>query len=252
MATLSADLVAAPFRLPRLVVRREAGLDAYESILNRAGFDRIAGADEAGRGACAGPLVVAACILGRGARQRIDGLADSKVLTAATRERLYEVITARALAYSVVIVAAAEVDAFGLHVANLAGMRRAIGVLDPRPSYALTDGFPVRGLGLPSTAIWKGDAVVSCIAAASILAKVTRDRIMTELHDEWPHYEFARHKGYVTAEHSAALREHGPCPQHRQRYVNVQRALAQMRQDGLSPAVDLVEVDAGVMSMEYV
>ncbi len=162
------------------------------------------------------------------------------------------VITARALAYAVVIVPAAEVDAFGLHVANLAGMRRAIGMLDPRPSYALTDGFPVRGLGLPSTAIWKGDAVVSCIAAASILAKVTRDRIMTEMHDQWPEYEFARHKGYVTSEHSAALREHGPCPQHRRRYVNVQRAAALMRQDGSSPAIDLVEVDAGVLSMEYV
>ncbi len=179
------------------MVRREAGLDAYESVLNRAGFDPIGGADEAGRGACAGPLVVAACVLGRGARQRVDGLADSKVLTAATRERLFDLITARALAYSVVIVPAAEVDAFGLHVANLAGMRRALGMLSPRPSYALTDGFPVRGLGMPSTAVWKGDAVVACIAAASILAKVTRDRIMTEMHDVWPQYDFARHKGYV-------------------------------------------------------
>ncbi len=211
MGTLSADVVAAPFRMPRLVVRREAGLDAYESVLNRAGFDRIAGADEAGRGACAGPLVVAACILGRGARQRVDGLADSKVLTAATRERLYDLIAARALAYSVVVVPAAEVDAYGLHVANLAGMRRAVGMLNPRPSYVLTDGFAVRGLGVPSTAMWKGDAVAACIAAASILAKVTRDRIMLRMHDEWPHYEFARHKGYVTAEHSAALRAHGPC-----------------------------------------
>lgn len=226
MRTPIDQLLAAPFRMPRLIVRRESGLDAYESVLNRAGFDLIAGADEAGRGACAGPLVVAACVLGRGARRRVDGLADSKVLSAAVRERLYEQIIARALAYAVVIVPAAEVDAFGLHVANLAGMRRAVGMLTPRPSYALTDGFPVRGLAVPSTAVWKGDAVVACIAAASILAKVTRDRIMTEMHDEWPEYEFARHKGYVTAEHSAALREHGPCPQHRMRYVNVQRAAA--------------------------
>jgi ribonuclease HII len=252
MAVPNLELVATPFRLPRLVVRREAGLDAYESVLNRAGFDRIAGADEAGRGACAGPLVVAACVLGRGARRRVDGLADSKVLTAATRERLFDLITARAVAYSVVVVAAAEVDAFGLHVANLAGMRRALGLLDPRPSYALTDGFAVRGLGIPSTAIWKGDAVAGCIAAASILAKVTRDRIMTEMHDEWPHYEFARHKGYVTAEHSAALREHGPCPQHRMRYVNVRRAAA--GRDGRDPAPmgqDEVSPVDGIASLEY-
>jgi ribonuclease HII len=163
-------------------------------------------------------------VLGRGRRQQVDGLADSKVLSARTRERLFGEITARAQAYAIVIVPAAEVDAFGLQVANLAGMRRALGMLAPRPSYALTDGFPVRGLGMPATAVWKGDAVVSCIAAASILAKVTRDRIMTELHDQWPQYEFARHKGYVTAEHSAALSQHGPCPEHRMRYVNVQRA----------------------------
>jgi ribonuclease HII len=239
--------------VPRLVVRRESGLDAYESVLNRAGFDRIAGADEAGRGACAGPLVVAACVLGRAARHRIDGLADSKVLTAATRERLYDQIVARALAYAVVIVPAAEIDAYGLHVANLAGMRRAIGLLAPRPSYALTDGFGVRGLGVPSTAIWKGDAVVACIAAASILAKVTRDRIMTEMHDEWPEYEFARHKGYVTAEHSAALRRHGPCAQHRMRYVNVQRALGgRARPDGRDPALMGQDEMDDIATLEYV
>jgi ribonuclease HII len=239
-------------------VRREAGLDAYESVLQRAGFERIAGSDEAGRGACAGPLVVAACVLGRTSRQRIDGLADSKVLTAATRERLFELIVARALAYSVVVVPAAEVDAYGLHVANLAGMRRALGMLTPRPSYALTDGFPVRGLGIPSTAIWKGDAVAACIAAASILAKVTRDRIMTEMHDEWPHYDFARHKGYVTPEHAAALLEHGPCPQHRMRYVNVQRAAALRDgraepdgRDGRDDAPMGQDEIPGKMTMEY-
>src|ERR1700743_3373497 len=134
MRTPIDQLLAAPFRMPRLVVRRESGLDAYESVLNRAGFDLIAGADEAGRGACAGPLVVAACVLGRGARRRVDGLADSKVLTAAVRERLYGQIVDRALAYAVVIVPAAEVDAYGLHVANLAGMRRAVGPPAPRPA----------------------------------------------------------------------------------------------------------------------
>ena len=164
------------FRPPRLVVRREAGLDAYESALARAGFGLVAGADEAGRGACAGPLVVAACMLPPGRRGQIDGLTDSKLLTAASRA---SGCTTRScggrVAYSVVIVPAAEIDAYGLHVANLAGMRRALGTLRPRPSYALTDGFPVSGLGMPATAVWKGDATVACIAAASILAKVTRD-----------------------------------------------------------------------------
>jgi ribonuclease HII len=210
---------------PRLIVRRDVGLHAYEATLRRAGFDLIAGADEAGRGACAGPLVVAACILPRGRRGEIDGLTDSKLLTAAARERIYAEVVRRAVSYAVVVVPSTEIDAYGLHVANLAGMRRALGQLAPSASYALTDGFPVSGVGMPNTAVWKGDATVACIAAASVLAKVTRDRIMTELHDEWPEYGFKRHKGYITPSHSAALSRLGPCPQHRRRYVNVRRAL---------------------------
>ncbi len=210
---------------PRLIVRRDTGLNAYEAALARAGFGLVAGADEAGRGACAGPLVVAACVLPPGRRGCIDGLTDSKLLTAPTRERLYAEVVRRAVAYSIVVVPAAEIDAYGLHVANLAGMRRAVGQLDPAPSYTLTDGFPVPGLGTPATAVWKGDATVACIAAASILAKVTRDAIMTELHDRWPQYEFDKHKGYVTAAHARALTTHGPCDEHRRRYVNVRRAL---------------------------
>src|SRR5204862_6289306 len=124
------------------------------------------------RGACAGPLVVAACILPPGRSGRIDGLDDSKLLSAATREQLYRKVTKRALAYSIVVIPAAEIDAWGLHVANLAGMRRALGTLSPAADYALTDGFPVKGLGIPSTAVWKGDATIACVAAASILAKV--------------------------------------------------------------------------------
>jgi ribonuclease HII len=146
-------------------------------------------------------------------------------LTPATRERLYAQIVRIAAAYSIVVLSAEEIDAYGLHVANIAGMRRAIAALDPAASYALTDGFPVAGLGIPSTAVWKGDAVVACIAAASILAKVTRDRMMTELHDRFPEYRFAEHKGYVTPEHSLALDSHGPCPEHRASYINVQRAV---------------------------
>jgi ribonuclease HII len=237
------------FDPPRLLVRRDAGLSAYESALSRAGFVRVAGADEAGRGACAGPLVVAACVLPRGRRGDIDGLTDSKLLTAATRERLYGEVVKRAVAYSIVIVPAAEIDAYGLHVANLAGMRRALSTLSPAADYALTDGFPVPGLTVPATSVWKGDATVACIAAASILAKVTRDRIMAELHEQWPEYDFARHKGYVTAAHAAALHEHGPCGEHRRRYVNVRRAV---RGEPLIDDNELSIADDATLSLETV
>jgi ribonuclease HII len=236
------------FRPPRLVVRRDGPLGGYESALSRAGFEHVAGADEAGRGACAGPLVVAACILPAGRAGRIEGLDDSKLLSAPTRERLYRQVVRRAVAYSIVIIPAAEIDAYGLHVANLAGMRRALGTLAPAADYALTDGFPVPGLGVPSTAVWKGDATVACIAAASILAKVTRDAIMTEMHDEWPQYDFAQHKGYITPSHSTALSSHGPCPQHRRRYVNVRRALRGLDPVGENDWIDLdVPESAGVV-----
>jgi len=217
---------ALPFRPPRVIVRRESGLWAYETALRRAGFATIAGADEAGRGACAGPLVVAACVLPPGRRGEIDGLADSKLLTPAVREELYAQIVSRATAWSIVVVPVAEIDRTGLHVTNVAGMRRALAALSPRPAYALTDGFPVPGLGFPTTAVWKGDAVVACIAAASILAKVTRDRMMVEMHAQFPHYDFDRHKGYVTPEHAEALHAHGPCVEHRASYINVRRAAA--------------------------
>jgi ribonuclease HII len=235
MATSSISLALSP---PRPVLRREAGLWAHEAALRRYGFPVVAGADEAGRGACAGPLVVAACVLPDTRKHGLDGLADSKVLTAAVRERMYEIIVRRALAYQIVIVPAAEIDAFGLHVANIAGMRRALLGLRPAPSYALTDGFPVSGLAMPAAAVWKGDAVIACIAAASILAKVTRDRIMIDLHDRWPEYDFAKHKGYVTAEHADALQRHGPCAQHRRRYINVRCALAGRTIDTTGLSID--------------
>ena len=210
----------------RTVVRREAGLYALERALQRRGFDRVAGADEAGRGACAGPLVVAAVLLPSGRRGEIEGLADSKLLTPAARERIFEEVTARALAYQVIVIPSAEVDARGLHVSNLAGMRRALAGLEVRPDYVLTDGFPVDGLGVPGLAVWKGDQVAACVAAASVVAKVTRDRIMKDLDGEYPGYGFAEHKGYATPEHSAALDEHGPCVEHRFSYVNVAAATA--------------------------
>ena len=209
---------------PRTVVRRDGGLYALERALHRRGFRQVAGSDEAGRGACAGPLVAAAAILDQGRRGEIDGLADSKLLTPAARERVYGRVVAQALAYAVVVIPAEEVDARGLHVCNLAAMRRALALLTTRPEYVLTDGFGVDGLGVPGLAVWKGDQVAACVSAASVLAKVTRDRIMVELADRFPGYGFAEHKGYVTAEHNAALERHGPCREHRFSYVNVATA----------------------------
>jgi ribonuclease HII len=216
---------------PRTIVHRDSGLYALERALQRRGFRVVAGADEAGRGACAGPLVVAAAILPEGRRGEIEGLADSKLLSAVVRERLYAEVVARALAWSVVIIEPGEVDGRGLHVCNLAGMRRALASLAVCPQYVLTDGFGVDGLGAPGLAVWKGDQVAACVAAASIVAKVTRDRIMIELHEKWPHYGFAEHKGYCTPEHQMALQSHGACEIHRFSYANV-AAVTGARADG--------------------
>ncbi|WP_228389373.1 ribonuclease HII [Cumulibacter manganitolerans] len=209
---------------PRYVLR--AGAESFvpmETVLARAGFTVVAGADEAGRGACAGPLTAAACVLPAGRRGEIDGLADSKLLTEAVRERLYEEIVRRAVAWQVVSIEADVIDRIGLHVANLQAMRRAVRGLGVTPAYTLTDGFPVDGIGGPTLAVWKGDRVSSSIAAASILAKVTRDRRMRELALAYPQYGFDVHKGYGTSQHEAALAAHGPSPQHRLRYANVRR-----------------------------
>ncbi|MET7393888.1 ribonuclease HII [Dactylosporangium sp. NPDC005572] len=206
---------------PRTVVHRAAGLWALERALQRRGFDRVAGADEAGRGACAGPLVVAAVVLPQGRRGEIEELNDSKLLTAAARDRIYEEVVRRAEAWSVVIIPPGDIDRRGLHVCNLAGMRRAFAGLSVRPDYVLTDGFRVDGLGVPGLAVWKGDQVAACVAAASVVAKVTRDRIMQDLHKTHPEYGFDEHKGYSTPDHQAALSMHGPCAEHRFSYANV-------------------------------
>ena len=209
--------------VPRFVVRRDSGLYAYERALARAGLTPVAGVDEAGRGACAGPLVIGAVILPEGKRGQVPELADSKLLTAAARERVYEQVLRRAVTWAAVVVPPAEVDRIGLHVCNVEGMRRALCRLELSPAYVLTDGFPVAGLPAPGLAVWKGDRVSASIAAASVVAKVTRDRLMVELHDQHPAYDFALHKGYVTPTHNAALDTHGPCPEHRFSYVNVAR-----------------------------
>jgi ribonuclease HII len=219
--------------------RRDGGLAGYERVLVRAGLAPVAGIDEAGRGACAGPLVVAAVTLNPRRRSDPAGIADSKSLTAAAREAAYEEVLAHALAWHVVVIPSSDIDRLGLHVCNVAGMRRALAGLASRPGYVLTDGFPVRGLAVPALAMWKGDEVAACVAAASIVAKVTRDRIMKDLHQDYPQYGFSRHKGYSTPSHMAALAEHGPCPQHRASFANV---IGVMRaRDGL-PAADVEDL----------
>jgi ribonuclease HII len=222
-------------RLP-VTVRSSSGLYGYERVLSRLGFSPVAGADEAGRGACAGPLVVAAAILPEGRRGQVPGLADSKLLTPAARERAYDEVVARAAAWSVVVVDASEVDSVGLHRTNIEAMRRALARLSIPPAYVLTDGFPVGGVGIPGLAMWKGDRVAACIAAASVVAKVTRDRIMAELHEKWPEYGFYAHKGYVTSEHQQALARYGPSEVHRRSYANVARAASDMS-SGVSDAM---------------
>jgi ribonuclease HII len=187
---------------------------------------------------------VGAVVLPPGKRGEVPGLADSKLLTPAARERVYAQIVRRAAAWSVVVIPPQEVDRIGLHVANVQGMRRALSQLAASPAYVLTDGFPVPGLDVPGLAVWKGDRVAACIAAASVVAKVTRDRLMCELHERFPVYDFATHKGYCTDVHQAALMAHGPCSEHRYCYVNVRIAA------GLEPVVAGVVDDNGMVMVD--
>jgi ribonuclease HII len=150
--------------------RRSAGLAAYENALARAGLTPVAGIDEAGRGACAGPLVVAAVVLDPAGLKRVRGLADSKLLTAAAREDVYARVVEHAVAWHVTVIPHTDIDSHGLHVCNIAGMRRAFAGLAAPPAYVLIDGFPVSGLGAPSLAMWKGDRVAASVAAASVVA----------------------------------------------------------------------------------
>lgn len=205
-------------------IRRDAGTWGLQGALERRGLGPVAGVDEAGRGACAGPLVIASCILRGNDAARLGELTDSKLLTPEARDRLYDLVLARAVDLAVVAVSPADIDRYGIHTMNLEGMRRAVARLRTHPGYVLTDGFRVPGFTAPNTAVVKGDLAVACIAAASILAKVTRDRIMTEMHDELPVYGFEEHKGYSTLRHSMALDRHGPSPVHRWSFANVASA----------------------------
>lgn len=190
----------------------------------------IAGVDEAGRGPLAGPVTVAAVILDP--TRPIAGLNDSKQLSERKREALYPLILERALAWRIEFVEADEIDRLNILQATLTGMQRALEGLAITPQHALIDGNRIPNhLPCPATAIIGGDASEPAISAASILAKVSRDRRMLELHAHYPHYGFDRHKGYPSAAHRAALLAHGPCPEHRRSYAPV-RALLQTRGPG--------------------
>ena len=194
---------------------------AIESQLIDAGITPLAGVDEAGRGACAGPLVIASVILHDPFAEDLAAVRDSKDVSEKERENLYELLVEKAAAISTIIVPPTEIDARGVHAANLDGMRRAVQGLSITPAYVLTDGYAIDGLGIANLAVWKGDQVAHCISAASIIAKVTRDRIMRELDSQFPQYGFAKHKGYITAAHTKALNTHGPCIEHRRSFSNV-------------------------------
>ncbi|HEX9711586.1 MAG TPA: ribonuclease HII [Actinomycetota bacterium] len=191
----------------------------FEQRLREAGFSLVAGVDEAGRGALAGPLVAAAVILPEGCS--IEGLTDSKLLTAAVRARLAVEIKARAVAISVVRVPNDSIDRRGLHRSNLRALREAAMRLRPMPEYLLIDGYPIAPPPFPSLSIKKGDLVSTAVAAASIIAKTTRDRMMRNLARRHPEYGFKQNKGYATPEHWRALRTHGPCAVHRLSFAGV-------------------------------
>lgn len=193
---------------------------SLELALQSRGILLIAGIDEAGRGPLAGPVAAAAVILPR--RYRCAGLDDSKKISPKKREELYDRITSHAsICWAVATSDLVEIEKLNILGATHLAMKRAVGALSTQPHHCLIDGLPVKNFPLPHDGIVKGDGLSLSIAAASIIAKVTRDRIMRELHDQFPQYGFARHQGYGTKEHLEALRTHGPCCHHRRTFQPV-------------------------------
>lgn len=196
----------------------------HEHAARKRGCLRIAGIDEVGRGPLAGPVVAAAVVLPDNFRHRT--LTDSKRLTAIRRERIYEELTVRSeISWALAIVDVEEIDRLNILRASQEAMRRAVAALFDPPDHVLIDGLPVHPFPIEQTALVGGDGLSLSIAAASVIAKVTRDRMMVEMDARHPGYEFWRHKGYGTALHLARLREHGPCPIHRRTFLPVQQAL---------------------------
>jgi len=196
----------------------------HERALRKTGVRHVAGIDEAGRGPLAGPVVAAAVILPDDFRHQV--LTDSKQLSAPVRETLYGELTTEGngVLWAVAMVESEEIDRINILRATHQAMRQAVAALPFLPGHALIDGRPVRPFPVPHTALVGGDGISFSIAAASILAKVTRDRLMAEMDVRYPGYHFAQHKGYGTAEHLAMLRAHGPCPIHRRSFLPVRQA----------------------------
>ncbi len=189
----------------------------YEEKHYNEGFSAVCGCDEAGRGPLCGPVVAAAVILPRGLI--IEGLDDSKKLTEKRREKLFDIIKEKAIAYAIAEATPAEIDEINILNASMLAMRRAVDALPIKADFALIDGNCSRGFEIPTETIVKGDSKSYSVAAASILAKVTRDRGCIELDREYPEYNIAKHKGYPTKEHMDAVREHGPSPIHRKTFL---------------------------------
>ncbi|MGM9635065.1 MAG: ribonuclease HII [Candidatus Avispirillum sp.] len=190
----------------------------FEKQFRSAHIKYVCGTDEAGRGPLAGPVVAGACILPEGLV--IEGLDDSKKLSEKKRERLYGEICEKALAWSVAMSTPAEIDEINILEASLLAMRRAIDSLSIKPDFVLVDGNIDRDFQIPAKAVIGGDGISQSIAAASILAKVTRDRLCAELDEKYPQYGFAAHKGYPTKAHKLAVYEYGPCPEHRRSFLS--------------------------------
>lgn len=187
-----------------------------EHYLNE-GYAVVCGTDEAGRGPLAGPVYAAACILPLGLV--IEGLNDSKKITEKKREKLFEMIKSEAMSYGIASASPAEIDEMNILNASQLAMRRAVAMLDPVPDLVLVDGNIARDFEMKAVPVIKGDAISPSIAAASILAKVSRDRDCILLHEKYPEYNFAKHKGYPTKEHMEAVRKYGPCPEHRRTFL---------------------------------
>ena len=197
-------------------MRKVSARKNIENTLHRYGFVAVAGVDEVGRGCLAGPVMAGAVILH--ADRRIDGLADSKACTELQRERLYDEICRKSVSWSVISLDPEEIDRINIHKATLEAMRRAVLSLAPLPDAVLVDAFRIPSLPMAQRGVIKGDRRASAIAAASIVAKVTRDRLMQALHAADPRYGYDRHKGYATAEHLAAVARFGYSPQHRRTF----------------------------------
>ena len=195
---------------------RPAARRTIENAVRRLGFARVAGVDEVGRGCLAGPVVVAAVVLDP--TSRITGLRDSKLLTATARDRLFDEIVTHAAAWTLAVAHPHEVDRLNVHRASLQAMQQAVTQLVPLPDFVLVDGFRIPYLFIPQRPVVKGDRKCAVIAAASILAKVTRDRQMQELHAQDPRYGFDRHKGYATRAHLAAVARFGYSAVHRRSF----------------------------------